>query len=534
MKIKNVMKVIIILFLITSLMYVYMPTISKASKQDRVQKVLDEYGDEEPEPMPDVDKGSTSETEKTEKKSDEIRYVYFYTTISGFVYEEKGNNAIKTPVAGVEVSCGNASTVTGEDGKFSLTPGKSGSYSLNFKYGDINVLEKYNVSLTTDEVLAHNGYDYIVTQMPTEEYKTAISIEEREILASGKGAAQVILAVDCSYSTRHTNVEGSTKTQLELIVEATKNLVNTLLESGDNIYISIVAFAGNATRVTKLTNNADVLNLELDNLLKKTDKDWKPGTNVIEALEKSNDTFYIKNGKENTNRNIILISDGVPSTDGTNRVSSSYSTDQNINLLNNKIGPNTKKKVKELTEEGVRIMTLLTKSDDSEENEFVKSIYQENVNLYKTIEEGSLLAEAIEKDIKTYVIENLKETTYDSDSIVITGYENATRRKIVDSYFAKNKFYYNASIDSKGNQTDLSGKTSLFLETERAYEYEKARELSEKTYMTASCGTYQFDYNHYDGEEIKSKKVSYSYKDKNGNTVNDTYTIKYVYKKRNI
>ena len=82
----------------------------------------------------------------------------YHNAISGTVTEDMGyvsagagNDDAKNgkPIAGVKVSLGDASTVTGEDGTFKLSP-SPGTYDLVFDYGDISGIDSNNInSITT-------------------------------------------------------------------------------------------------------------------------------------------------------------------------------------------------------------------------------------------------------------------------------------------------------------------------------------------------------------------------------------------------
>ncbi len=100
------------------------------------------------------------------------------------------------------------------DGSYSFSP-SPGTYTVEFIYGNAGPQLASNASdiNAIRNILKYNGHDYITVQTP--EDQDYINVQEIEVQQSGKGAAQVFLAVDCSAVMRSTqvNVNGVTKSQ---------------------------------------------------------------------------------------------------------------------------------------------------------------------------------------------------------------------------------------------------------------------------------------------------------------------------------
>lgn len=162
-------------------------------------------------------------------------------------------------------------------------------------------------------VLKYNGHDYITVQTP--ESGAGINIDQIEIQHSGKGAAKVFLAVDCSRVMRDTQVtvNGVTKSRLQVATDAAKELVDALINSGENIYVGLVFFSGTSYRAVSLTKDTEILYQALDDIVA---NGWEfPNTNIVGALDKVMESYY-NNDELNSNRYLAILSDGIPTSDG--------------------------------------------------------------------------------------------------------------------------------------------------------------------------------------------------------------------------
>ena len=139
-------------------------------------------------------------------------------------------------------------------------------------------------------------------------------------------------------------IDGTEKTRLEASIDAARVLIHDLLDEGDNIYIGIIAFAGQCFRAASLTKNEDYLNESLDLILSYTEETWYGWTDITEALQKAYDSFYIDESDpdylEHCNRNIVLISDGIPTRAGENKIYREDSDDLILSKLQDVIPEN--------------------------------------------------------------------------------------------------------------------------------------------------------------------------------------------------
>ena len=363
LKSKKIMIVVVIFILL-------MEILCTASYAGFVDGILGESG---PAPAPPTPSDSpqtnppSSSNPPSSGPSIPTETITCYTSISGNVYEDLGYNIGTSgtdsskdndnPIEGVTVNLMSgggvvASQVTGPDGSYSFRP-SPGTYSLQFVYGDTSSIDKNNSDLMK-KVLKYNGHDYIVVSVPgKEEY---LDSEKIEITQSGKGALQLFIALDCSYSMRNTMVEynGETRTRLDLAVEAAKQLCSTLIDSGNNIYIGLVFFSGTNYRAVSLTKDLSLLNSALNDI---NTNGWQTAnTNIVGALDKSYESFY--NNTEDSNRYITIISDGVPTSDGNTQT---YYTDSEATVYNKLdiISQSTINKLQEIQNNGVNRDSLM-------------------------------------------------------------------------------------------------------------------------------------------------------------------------------
>lgn len=563
---KRIIKVMLILMVISAILFFYTPKTyaglasnmmgtpetqgNKPVTPEQEHHPTPPPGDPDPEPEPDPDPDPDPEPEPEEpkviRKEDFVVTEYRYRFISGYVYEdlgrytqESGDTAYSGStlgVAQVKVTAKSGSktysTLTDSSGYFEFKDMDEGEYNLEFRYGDVNVLEseEYGVYITdpasTSNILKYNGYDYIVTKTPTattegdfgsnsgSEESTGvpglpgtINVISKEVVEGGKGVVQLYLVIDSSYSAHTTIVtmaDGTKKTRLEVEIEAAKKLIEDILKTGNNIYIGIVSFSGD----THVTSGLSKDEYFLDSVLERVAQiPYVPGTNIIKALETANSLFYNKD-PETSNRAIVVISDCLP-TISYDTVLYSDDTEQEIlDKLYNNIGPSTKECVMKLIEDKVNMMALIIDSEDQEEVEYADSIFKiDGVNCIRA-EDGTKLANTIQKDIKDWIIKTKVETDvvvtpgreeiegwkkewsgeWREDSVAISGCEDAERRAKVDSYF-KNKFYYNHPTD----ENDMAGQSILLKEIDEPSDISKIKKLSEHTYMTANAGPYRID-----------------------------------------
>lgn len=476
MKKSKFMKILVIFVLIFSMLYIQMAPV-QAGLLDNAKG---ESGPKPPPPTPPDDPGTPSTPSTPGPSGPTIIEVPHYTKIEGKVREDVGEISIGTNgndsqtatigIPGVTVNLMQGETVvdsqiTGSDGSYSFSP-EPGTYSLEFIYGSIDGKDLNNTDLIR-KTLRYNGHDYITVETPGNQDYT--NVTEYEIRQSGRGSAQVYLAVDCSRYMRDTlvTVNGETKSRLEVEAEAAKKLIDKLLNSGENIYVGLVFFSGTNYRAKVLTKNEQLLYMALDNIVS---NNWEtPNTDITSALDKVKNS-YANNEKENSNRYLAILSDGIPTKDATIDTQTYYDAtdEENMEALE-KIKESTTNKVKELKEDGVKIFSLMVEGEP-DENEWAKEIFGlPNSDVFLTSKDGDEMVTQIKEDLQEYVFETLEEKSYTSGSIILSGHEDAERRAEVDSNFETFKYdntvmfeqiyTYNATEEDKAKAQELSEKT---------------------------------------------------------------------------
>ena len=453
------------------------------------------------------DAGGSTPTTEVSEATEEWVYHEYVRWIEGHVYEDDGNSSelvtpTQKPVPGVLVgttTSSNFKTITDKNGFYKMDL-SAGNYKVNFKYGDLAALDSryssLNSELTIGDIMKYNGHDYSVSDF-SEATIYDYSVIRREIIDSGKGASQVFLLIDASYSMKHTNVSigGVVKTKLQHAIDSAKVLISDLLAEGDNIYIGIVAYAGNCYRAAGLTKDEAFLMDILDDIPNKPDNTWAGGTDIKQALIKAEQSFYIDESDpdylDHCNRSIVIVSDGIPtSVNGPEPPYGDFiyigqDPTEAFNVLINRVGPQTREEIEKLkNDEKINIMTLISDTNDPDEVEFLNSVYDGCVDLFKIAEDEEDLARIIKEDIKEWIIDQLEEVTvFNNNSQVITGAEDSDRREEVDNLF-NYKFFYDANLTL--SEEKLSPKTVIFKKALNATtKTTDVETLAAKTSMTA-------------------------------------------------
>lgn len=487
-----------ILLVILILITFFTLYITPAVHAGLVSNAKGESGTRPPPPTPpDAPQTNPSNPGTSGESGPPVVTITHMTSINGYVYEDVGeiigtgdssgsahdstNNHV--PIAGVTVRLisGNSivsTTVTNENGYYSFSP-SPGTYTVEFIYGNAGPQLASNASdiNAVRNILKYNGHDYITVQTPEEQ--DYINVQQIAVQQSGKGAAQVFLAVDCSAVMRSTqvNVNGVTKSRLQIATDSAKELIEKLVESGENIYIGLVFFSGTSYRAVSLTKDTEILYQALDDIVS---NGWQtPNTNIVGALDKVMESYY-NNDAENSNRYLAILSDGIPTSDGTHETYYDMSDDEIMSTLTT-IKQTTKDKVKEVKDDGVKIFSLIVKGDE-EENAWSSEIFGEPFSdIFISAQDGQEMVDAISDDLQEYIISTTESKEYVSGSTVIAGYEDAERRKEVDSNFET--FNYNNTI--------MFDQIENYNATDE--DINKAIELSEKTWMRVVGGTYTID-----------------------------------------
>lgn len=190
---------------------------------------------------------------------------------------------------------------------------------------------------------------------------------------------EIFLVVDNSGSMGYTTSTGEIRRNV--VTKSIKNLTDSIYKNSSNVKVGLVRFAGNTSSNTLLTNGSTIMcnltedkekmleainefeNLDTSVTLDKGEmKHCESGTNIESGLKRANDNFS-KNCK---NKIIILLTDGVPNYDVNNSVSVS------------KIYENTKTRLKNIGEEGVTILSMMTGINEDDGNDaqtIVESIF---------------------------------------------------------------------------------------------------------------------------------------------------------------
>lgn len=459
MRVNNKIIVMIFSFLIVlTLSFIFFQPKSQASLIDNARA---ESGSRPPSYGTDAPQNPIPPT--SNENAVEITYDWF-RGISGTVYEKTDNSSEiavdvdnQVGIPGVRVIAHNnttgyeASKYTNQYGNFEFKELPEGEYTVYYKYGDTNDTSRLVLALK------YNGYDYIVSEIGGQDY--SVNITKTEIEHSGKGAMQFMIILDISASAKNTYVtlgNGVVKRRLDVEIDATRKLIDKLFSSGENIYIGLVCFSGDAYRAASLTRDQGYLNKVLNYLQTNPNIPESPNSYISGALSKAEESFYL-NGP-NSNRAIVLISDGIPTKglDDSGNLIETYSDDSDEVVMDTlkKVRKTTIKDIKKLLDDGIQFMPLIVESDEQDEVDWVKPIYTSDNRInFVTKKDGDSLVSSILIDIPKWVDKVSKYSESNSTPYVITGYEDAPRRKEVDGRFVEfnddgsykentNKFYY--------------------------------------------------------------------------------------------
>lgn len=494
-----------------------------------VSNAQGESGSRPPPPTPNDSPQTKPSTPSTPTESGpKTITITHMTTIDGYVLDAAGqiigtgsgdNNATDSstgvkPVEGVTVNLMSgdsvvSSMVTGADGHYSFSP-SPGTYTVEFIYGEARDKDWNNVDLIRN-VLKYNGHDYITIETPKgQKYE---NVQQIEIINSGKGCAQVFLAVDCSRVMRDTTVEvnGTTKTRLQIAAETAKRLIDELINSGENIYVGLVFFSGEAYRAVSLTKDTNLLYAALDDIVA---NDWeRPNTDIRAALDKVMESYY-NNDELNSNRYLAILTDGVPTKAGDLQTYSDMSASEIMSILE-QVKQLTKEKIKEVKESGVKFFSLIVEGDE-EEVAWAEDIFGEPASdIYTSAKDGTEMIQAIYNELQEYILSTTEIKEYTEGYTVLAGYEDEDRRKEVDDNF-KDKFTYDNTIMFK--QIDSYNAT----EEDKAL----ASDLSEKTWMRVVGGTYTI-------ESVPNPSTEYE-RDEDGEIVTIIKHVAGTYSNQNI
>ncbi len=448
-------------------------------------------------PLPTPDPGPAPEITMPSPKVKQT--ITFYESISGNVFEDLRNmesdiakntgmpnaNGVRDqndkPISDIKVELLKGDQVvstcyTDKNGNYSFSNiEEDGNYRVRFYYGQLDE-NKMNDTTYVKNTLKYNGQDYFSTLVGGA--GSVLDSYTREIMISGKGCTQIFLLIDNSASMITSTYNG--KTKVEYQIDAAKKLVKSLLAKDDNIYIGIIAFGGRSVLWQNLTKSESTLmnKLNIMESYAKLGGGIGGATNIKGALELTKESFV--NKTEDSNRFIFLLSDGIPLTDGSTEI---YSEDlDDDELVRNKlqtIADSTKNKMRQLIKEDIYLSALITMTGEEEIDNLVEYMCDvEKLKFYHADDEE--VTKIITQDVRDIIIQNYKENITEISKYLsyFEGQDDKERREEVNNNFSifnientqlfKVIDNYNGSNESK----------------------ELAKQLSEKTWMSATTGEY--------------------------------------------
>lgn len=179
-----------------------------------------------------------------------------------------------------------------------------------------------------------------------------LQVTNNEPIATTSGELMIVL--DTSNSME--NFINETTSRKEAVINAAKELINSLLSSNPNLKIGIVSFAtsqdimqegtiNDAAIVSSLTNNLEDLNNSLSNITS-----TGPRTNLQSGLSLAKEQF----SSESNNKYMVILTDGVPNV----------SLDFDFTYYSDNVIANTKNELINLTNNGITTIAMLTGIDD--------------------------------------------------------------------------------------------------------------------------------------------------------------------------
>lgn len=145
-----------------------------------------------------------------------------------------------------------------------------------------------------------------IKKINSDKGEITIQIDLQNLLKETEENSEVVLVLDNSGSMMSAVDDSNTQTRKKVVTEASKNLVNQLVESSNGVKIGITAFSESIDLTQSLTNDVTVLT----NALTKYEMLSTGGTDIGSGVEKATQMFT----PVCENKIIILFTDGVPSS----------------------------------------------------------------------------------------------------------------------------------------------------------------------------------------------------------------------------
>ena len=197
-----------------------------------------------------------------------------------------------------------------------------------------------------------------------------LSNTKKEETTTVKRGTEIMLVIDNSPSMDF--VTSSGKTRKDIVLNSAKELVNSIYAISSDIKVGLVDFHGlngmfdfestrNASLKQALTSDKATMLSALDAELEAS---TQGGTNIDAGLQVAKKNFT----KEDTNKIIILLTDGVPNADASGAIGNDISDSDITTEKGQLIQDNTKKTIQDLKSSGIYVITMLTGLDPSDGN----------------------------------------------------------------------------------------------------------------------------------------------------------------------
>ena len=195
-----------------------------------------------------------------------------------------------------------------------------------------------------------------------------LSNTKKEETTTVKRGTEIMLVIDNSPSMDF--VTSSGKTRKDIVLNSAKELVNSIYAISSDIKVGLVDFHGlngmfdfastrNASLKQALTSDKATMLSALDAELEAS---TQGGTNIDAGLQVAKKNFT----KEDTNKIIILLTDGVPNADASGAIGNDISDSDITTEKGQLIQDNTKKTIQDLKSSGIYVITMLTGLDPSD------------------------------------------------------------------------------------------------------------------------------------------------------------------------
>ena len=198
-----------------------------------------------------------------------------------------------------------------------------------------------------------------------------LSNTKKDTEQTTKRGTEIMLVVDNSPSMDFVTTSGQTRK--EIVLGSAKQLVNSIYTLSSDIKIGLVDFHGltgtfdyasasnNAKLKQELTTDKSAMISALDAELEAS---TQGGTNIDAGLQIAKKNFT----KEDTNKIIVLLTDGVPNADASGVIGNDIGNGDITSEKGILIQDNTKKTIQDLKADNIYVISMLTGLDASDGN----------------------------------------------------------------------------------------------------------------------------------------------------------------------